>query len=129
MRIRRDLVPCRPALYSRGNDAEVPPVSTVSLPIRNPGDNAMRSRSAFESNAVWIAMAIGLAGMSPGARAQAPDELRLQPNAIAVGPGAGDNEHNQVKFGARESRLFAKTSTPTVWGDLVTYVEGDFYGA
>jgi hypothetical protein len=25
--------------------------------------------------------------------------------------------------------MFAKTSTPTSWGDLVTYVEGDFYGA
>jgi hypothetical protein len=56
-------------------------------------------------------------------------DLFLQPNAIPVGPSAGDNEHNQVKFGARESRLFAKTSTPTAWGDLVTYVEGDFYGA
>src|SRR5206468_998103 len=41
----------------------------------------------------------------------------------------GDNEHKQVKLGARESRLFVKTATPTPLGDLVTYLEGDLYGA
>src|SRR5438477_536453 len=66
---------------------------------------------------------------NPSAGVGTTADLFLQPNAIAVGPGAGDNERNQVKFGARESRMFAKTSTPTAWGDLVTYIEGDFYGA
>lgn len=66
---------------------------------------------------------------NPSAGVGSTADLFLQPNAIPVGPGAGDNEHNQVKFGARESRLFAKTSTPTTWGDLTTYVEGDLYGA
>ena len=66
---------------------------------------------------------------NPSAGVDTTADLFLQPNAIAVGPGAGDNERNQLKFGARESRLFAKTSTPTSWGDLVTYIEGDFYGA
>src|SRR4029078_9847195 len=67
--------------------------------------------------------------VKPRAGVASTADLFLQPNAIPVGPGAGDNERNQVKFGARESRVFAKTSTPTSWGDLVTYVEGDFYGA
>ena len=66
---------------------------------------------------------------NPSAGVGTTADLFLQPNAIAVGPGAGDNERNQLKFGARESRMFAKTSTPTSWGDLVTYIEGDFYGA
>jgi len=66
---------------------------------------------------------------NPSAGVGSTADLFLQPSAIPVGPGAGDNERNQVKFGARESRVFAKTSTPTSWGDLVTYVEGDFYGA
>ena len=66
---------------------------------------------------------------NPSAGVGSTADLFLQPGAIPVGPGAGDNEHSQVKFGARESRVFAKTSTPTSWGDLVTYVEGDFYGA
>ena len=56
-------------------------------------------------------------------------DLSLDPTAIAVGPTAGNNERNQVKFGARESRLFVKTSTPTSMGDLKTHVEFDFYGA
>ena len=66
---------------------------------------------------------------NPSAGTGTTADLFLQPNAIAVGPGAGDNERNQLKFGARESRMFAKTNTPTSWGDLVTYIEGDFYGA
>ena len=66
---------------------------------------------------------------NPSAGVGSTADLFLQPGAIPVGPGAGDNEHNQVKFGARESRLFAKTSTPTSLGELITYVEGDFYGA
>jgi hypothetical protein len=56
-------------------------------------------------------------------------DLFLDPTAIAVGPTAGNNERNQVKFGARESRLFVKTNTPTSMGDLNTHVEFDFYGA
>jgi len=66
---------------------------------------------------------------NPSAGVNSTADLFLQPNAIPVGPGAGDNEHSQVKFGARESRLFFKTSTPTALGEAVTYIEGDFYGA
>jgi hypothetical protein len=66
---------------------------------------------------------------NPSAGVGTTADLFLQPNAILVGPTARDNERNQVKFGARESRMFVKTSTPTSWGDLITYIEGDFYGA
>ena len=56
-------------------------------------------------------------------------DLQLNPAAIPVGPGADDHKRNQVDFGARESRLFVKTNTPTPLGDLNTHVEADFYGA
>jgi DcaP outer membrane protein len=66
---------------------------------------------------------------NPSAGVDAKGDLFLDPTAIPVGPAAGANEHSQVKFGARESRLFVKTSTPTSLGDLNTHVEFDFYGA
>jgi len=66
---------------------------------------------------------------NPSAGVDAKGDLLLDPNTIAVGPAAGNNERNQVKFGARESRLFVKTSTPTTLGDLNTHIEADFYGA
>lgn len=56
-------------------------------------------------------------------------DQEFEPATIAVGPQAGANERNQVKFHARQSRLFAKTSTPTPLGDAVSYVEADFFGA
>ena len=65
---------------------------------------------------------------SSSAGVDSKGDLFLDPTAIAVGPTAGNNERNQVKFGARESRLFVKTSTPTSMGDLNTHVEFDFYG-
>jgi hypothetical protein len=66
---------------------------------------------------------------NPSAGVDTKGDLFLDPTTIAVGPAAGNNERNQVKFGARETRLFVKTSTPTTVGDLNTHVEFDFYGA
>src|SRR6202171_919814 len=66
---------------------------------------------------------------NPSAGVGTKGDLFLDPTAIPVGPTAGNNERNQIKFGARESRLFVKTNTPTALGDLNTHVEFDFYGA
>ena len=66
---------------------------------------------------------------SASAGVDSAGDLFLNPSGIAVGPAAGEHERNQVKFGARETRLFAKTSTPTALGDLAAHVEVDFYGA
>jgi hypothetical protein len=66
---------------------------------------------------------------NPSAGVGSTADLELEAGNIPVGPTAKANERNQVKFGARQSRLFAGTSTPTSWGALTSYVEGDFYGA
>jgi len=64
---------------------------------------------------------------SAGANSQG-DQL-LVPGLIPVGPGAGDNESNQLTMHARQSRLNVTTSTPTGYGPLTTFIEGDFFGA
>jgi len=56
-------------------------------------------------------------------------DQEYEAGAVPVGPNAGANERNQLKLHARQSRLFAKTSTPSTWGELATYVEVDFFGA
>ena len=56
-------------------------------------------------------------------------DLELEPSSIPVGPAAGANESRQLKLGARQSRLFFKTSTPTSYGELATHLEYDLYGA
>jgi hypothetical protein len=66
---------------------------------------------------------------NPSAGVGSTADLELEAPNIPVGPNAKAGERNQVKFGARQSRLFAGTSTPTSWGPLTTYVEGDLYGA
>jgi hypothetical protein len=66
---------------------------------------------------------------NPSAGVGSTADLELEAGNIPVGPNAKDGERDQIKLGARQSRLFAGTSTPTSWGPLTTYVEGDFYGA
>jgi hypothetical protein len=66
---------------------------------------------------------------NPSAGVGSSADQELEAGNIPVGPAAKSNERNQVKLHARQSRLFGATSTPTPWGDLTTYVEGDFFGA
>ena len=56
-------------------------------------------------------------------------DQEYEAGSVPVGPTAGANERNQIKLHARQSRLFAKTSTPSAWGELGTYVEFDLFGA
>jgi hypothetical protein len=55
-------------------------------------------------------------------------DQQLSPSLIPVGPSAGAHKTDQVTFHARQSRLSFGTSTPTSYGALTTYVEGDFFG-
>jgi len=66
---------------------------------------------------------------NPSAGVASSADQELEAPSIPVGPDAKANERSQFKLHARQSRLFAKTSTPTRDGELKTYVEGDFFGA
>jgi hypothetical protein len=55
-------------------------------------------------------------------------DQEYEAGAVPVGPGAGANERGQIKLHARQSRFFAKTSTPTNLGELGTYLEVDLFG-
>jgi hypothetical protein len=56
-------------------------------------------------------------------------DQQYEAGAVPVGSGAGANERGQIKLHARQSRVFAKTSTLSDWGDLTSYVEFDLFGA
>jgi hypothetical protein len=43
--------------------------------------------------------------------------------------GALNNRRGDVRLHGRQSRFDVETRTPTSWGDLKTYIEGDFFGA
>ncbi|MGL4576303.1 MAG: DcaP family trimeric outer membrane transporter [Burkholderiaceae bacterium] len=56
-------------------------------------------------------------------------DQQYEAGAVPVGSAAGFNERGQLKLHARQSRVFAKTSKPSDWGDLTSYVEFDLFGA
>src|SRR5438552_15624688 len=56
-------------------------------------------------------------------------DQQLNINLVPVGPAAGQHKKDQVTFHARQTRLSLGTSTPTAYGDMTTYIEGDFFGA
>lgn len=55
-------------------------------------------------------------------------DQEYEAGGVPVG-AAADNERNQVKLHARQSRFSLKTSTPTELGDLTSFVEFDLFGA
>lgn len=55
-------------------------------------------------------------------------DQQYEAGSVPVGPAAGDNERNQIKLHARQSRFFFKTSTPSSLGDVGTYLEFDLFG-
>src|SRR5712671_7162075 len=52
-------------------------------------------------------------------------------NAIPVGPDGtpADHKRGQLTYHARQTRLNLATSTPTAYGNMTTFIEGDFFGA
>ncbi|HYL24822.1 MAG TPA: DcaP family trimeric outer membrane transporter [Burkholderiales bacterium] len=56
-------------------------------------------------------------------------DQELNTSLIPVGPTAGQHKKDQVTLHARQTRLFFGTSTPTSYGPVTTYIEGDFFGA
>lgn len=64
---------------------------------------------------------------SAGVDSVGDQELDL--NAVPVGLAAGQHKKEQVTLHARQSRLSLGTSTPTQYGELKTFIEGDFFGA
>src|SRR2546429_5616527 len=55
-------------------------------------------------------------------------DQQLNAGLIPVGPAAGTHKKDQVTLHARQTRLSLATSTPTNYGELTTYIEGDFFG-
>jgi hypothetical protein len=93
----------------------------ADVTYKAPGsDTTLYVRGYVKADAIWSNHSTGVDSTG--------DQL-LQPGTIPVGPSAGAHKNNQVTFHARQSRLGLGTSTPTEYGDVTTYVEGDFFGA
>src|SRR5260221_9418622 len=64
-------------------------------------------------------------GAGSGALASA---IPLDDNVRGTVPGIGHNIHGVTRLTAAESRLNIETRTPTGYGELKTFIEGDFEG-
>jgi len=49
--------------------------------------------------------------------------------AIPIDGTAAGNRQGHWRLHARQSRFYVKTWTPTDWGEMATYISGDFFGA
>lgn len=90
-------------------------------PFKLPGsDTSVTVGGYVKLDVIW-------SDRSAGVDSVGDQELNL--NAVPVGPTAGQHKKDQVSLHARQSRLSLGTSTPTRYGELKTYIEGDFFGA
>lgn len=90
-------------------------------PFRFPGSDTTFTVGGYvKLDAIW-------SDRSAGVDSVGDQELNL--NAVPVGPTAGQHKKDQVTLHARQSRLSFGTRTPTKYGELKTFIEGDFFGA
>ena len=83
-------------------------------------DTTLTLRGYVKLDAIWSDRSAGVDSVG---------DQQLSPSLIPVGATAGEHKKDQVTFHARQSRLALGTSTPTSYGDMTTYIEGDFFGA
>jgi hypothetical protein len=90
-------------------------------PFKLPGtDTSVTFAGYVKLDAIWSDHSAGVGSVG---------DQELNMNLIPVGPTAGEHKNNQVTLHARQSRLSLGTSTPTQYGELKTFIEGDFFGA
>ena len=83
-------------------------------------DTTVTAGGYVKLDAIWSDHSAGVGSVG---------DQQLNINLVPVGPTAGQHKNDQVTLHARQTRLWLGTSTPTAYGDLTTYVEGDFFGA
>lgn len=97
------------------------PMARADQSFKAPGsDTTLTIRGYVKLDAIWSDVSAGVDSVG---------DQQLVPSLIPVGPTAGEHKTDQVTFHARQTRLALGTSTPTSYGDLTTYIEGDFFGA
>jgi len=91
------------------------------IALKAPGsDTTLTIHGYAKLDAIWSDCSAGVDSVG---------DQTLSINTVAVGPAACQHKKNQVTLHARQSRLSFATSTPTGYGDLNTFIEGDFFGA
>jgi len=90
-------------------------------PFQLPGSDTTITVGGYAKlDAIWSDKSAGVDSVG---------DQTLVPSLIPVGPAAGQHKKGQVTLHARQSRLSLGSSTPTRYGALTTFIEGDFFGA
>ena len=90
---------------------------TVKVPD---SDTTVTVGGYVKLDAIWSDVSAGVDSVG---------DQELSTSLIPVGPTAGQHKKDQVTLHARQTRLYFGTSTPTSYGPVTTYIEGDFFGA
>jgi Porin subfamily len=57
-----------------------------------------------------------------------PGDFVMIAKLPSTADGAANNRTGGVRLQARQSRIDVETRTPSAWGEIQTYIEGDFFG-
>ncbi|MEP6940899.1 MAG: DcaP family trimeric outer membrane transporter [Rudaea sp.] len=117
-------------LERKQHGADVPPSAAVPSNAVTGGATKGSFKLPGSNTSVTLGGYVKLDAIftNPSAGVGSTADQELEAPNIPVGANAKSGERNQLKFHARQSRLFGATATPTPWGELTTYVEGDFFG-
>jgi len=90
------------------------------ISFKAPGsDTTLTIRGYVKFDAIWSDVSAGVDSVG---------DQQLNLSLVPVGPTAGQHKKDQVTFHARQTRISFATSTPTSYGEMTTFIEGDFFG-
>jgi len=105
------------SLLAAGNAAR----ADERISYKAPGsETTLTIKGYVKLDAIWSDVSAG------------PDSVgdqTLSINTVPVGSAAGQHKKDQFTMHARQSRISLGTSTPTSYGEMTTFIEGDFFGA
>ena len=105
------------ALQRKVDALQSAPKNATPLPR---SDTSLTFGGYVKLDAIWSDKSAGVASVG---------DQQLNINLVPLAPAAGQHKKDQVTLHARQTRLWLGSATPTAYGELKTYVEGDFFGA
>ena len=105
------------SLLAAGNAAR----ADEKISYKAPGsETTLTIKGYVKLDAIWSDVSAGTDSVG---------DQTLSINTVPVGPAAGQHKKDQFTMHARQSRISLGTSTPTSYGEMTTFIEGDFFGA
>jgi hypothetical protein len=120
---------CTASAMAQGGGASAPGAGSFPGSFLVPGTNTSFKVGGYAKLDIWYDFGTHQDLSGSGGTGVTFNAIPLDANVPGSTASTGHNIHGNVRLSAAESRFNIQTRTPTAYGELKTFVEGDFEGA